>query len=120
MVCATGCGAFGTESTRFVIRVDTITAPATIAPSDTLRVRFEGVIGSSGCYRLESIELTQTIKSLDIRFIGENGAGFSVLCTAAISMLDHYEAKVPPIAGPFVITVRQPDGTTLTRTVAVQ
>ena len=112
-----GCGLLDSTDS-FVIRVDSISAPASIALADTLTARFFGSVGSDGCSRLERVEKRRDEGLIELRFHGTRKGG--VDCIQMPVSLDHEERIVPPLPDPFTIRVLQPDGAPLERVVGVQ
>lgn len=102
----------------FVIRVDSISTPASIAPADTLTARFFGPVGSDGCSRLDRVEKRREGGLLELRFHGTRKGG--VDCSQMPVSLNHEERLVPALPDPFTIRVLQPDGPALERAVRVQ
>ena len=115
-----GCGLFGPSAERFLIRVDSIGVPSTLAVSDTLTAHFYGRIESDGCSRLARVDKHLTSASLDITFTGEHRVPAGTDCIALAPTMHYLEVVAPPLGTPFVITVRQPDGSVLRRIVSVQ
>ena len=115
-----GCDLFGPSVERYLIRVDSIVAPVVVSPDDTLRVRFQGEVGPNGCYRLVRVAREVTTSSLEVIFHGEHRVDSGHDCTQAIVTMDHEETVEPPLAGPFKITVHQPDGSFRERVVTVE
>lgn len=113
-----GCSVLDPDD-EFVIRVDSISAPASVEPGEPLNVRFHGIIGSNLCYRLDRVERSATAEQLSIRFHGKKRGGFRD-CAQQPAVLEHEETISPPLQDPFTITVRQPSGAPLTRVVAIQ
>ena len=113
-----GCGWAGLGGpTKFIVRVDSISAPDAIAATDTLVVRFWGRIGATGCSRLDRVETAPGPGLFEITFHGERDDG---LCTQMPVSLIHDETILPPMQDPFTIRVRQPDGTTLIKSVRIR
>lgn len=115
-----GCGLFGPSAEHFLIRVDSIAVPASVAANDTLRARFFGAIGPDGCWTLESVDRQSTSASLDVTFHGKHYVPSGSVCTAMLVTLAHAELMAPPLDTPFTITVHEPDGSVLSRLVTVQ
>jgi hypothetical protein len=115
-----GCGLFGPSAEQFLIRVDSIAVPSSLAAGDTLTAHFYGRIGPDGCSRLARVDKQVTSASLDIAFTGEHRVPGGTDCIALSVAMNHAEVVAPPLGAPFVITVRQPDGSVLRRTVDVQ
>ena len=107
------------RSRKFIVRVDSIVAPATIAPNDTLIVWFFGYVGSDGCSYVEHVDKYLTVAELRVTFRGKFDGRPDVACTMAPVSLHHPEVVLPPRSSPFRIIVLQPDGTLLQRTVVV-
>jgi hypothetical protein len=114
-----GCSYFDTRE-EFVIRVQSIDAPETTKATDPLTVRFYGSIGANSCYQLHDVRSDRTQNSLNITFIGKVLQSRGSACMDQLALLEHAVTVQPPLKNPFVITVHQPDGTTLTRSVTVQ
>jgi hypothetical protein len=114
-----GCGnAFDIDTRRFVIAVDSISVPDTIAPNDTLTARFYGRSGPNRCFRPGSVERGRGPGLLELRFHGgriENGD-----CLQMPAVLDHIERVPPTVEDPFRIRVLQPDGSALQKIVRVR
>lgn len=120
LVLGTGAGCsslFGTDAHHFVIGVDSISVPDTIAPNSTLTARFFGGIGPNGCYQLDRVERVRSAGVLELRFHGTSTDGF---CPQVPSYLDHVEEVLPPVEDPFRIRVLQPDGPALEKVVRVR
>lgn len=112
-----GCGLLDSTDS-FVIRVDSISAPAAIAPADTLTARFFGPIGPDLCSRLVRVEKRSEPGVLELRFHGERDEDGD--CPQMPRFLDHEEEILPPLEDPFTIRILQPDGPALERVVRVQ
>jgi hypothetical protein len=113
-----GCGVLDPDD-RFVIRVDSISAPSSVEPGQPLNITFHGTIGNNLCYRLERVERSTTSQQLSIRFHGIKRGGFRD-CAQQPAVLEHEETMAPPLHDPFTITARQPSGAPLTRVVRIQ
>ncbi len=114
-----GCSnPFGSGTERFLIAVNSIAAPDTIAPSDTLTARFLGSIGSDGCSGLDRVERSRSTGLLELRFHGVRSEGG--YCPQQPQPLDHVEEVLPPVEDPFIIRVIQPDGSALEKVVRVR
>ena len=107
------------RSRKFIVRVDSIVAPATIASNDTLIVWFFGYVGNDGCSYVEHIDRYLTVTELRVTFRGKYDGRPDVACTMAPVSLQHPEVVLPPRNSPFKIIVLQPDGTLLQRAIAV-
>jgi hypothetical protein len=112
------CNPFGVETDRFIIAVDSMLAPESVAGEDTLVARFWGRIGPDLCSRLDRVDLGRGSHFITLRFHGvrrEEGD-----CPHMPALLDHRETIPPPLEDPFTIQVLQPDGTSLEREVRVR
>ena len=114
------CGLFAPSTDHFLIRVDSIAVPTTVAANDTLAARFYGPIGPDGCWGLVRVDRQATSASLDVTFHGIHQVRSGSACTQQPVALDHVEAVAPPLSTPFTITVHQPDGSLLRRVVTLQ
>lgn len=114
---AAGCELFGDDVSVHVVRVDSISAPLTIAPAQPLEIVFHGMVGSDGCSRLSEVEKESGPDHLTIRFVAERSGG---QCTQMPVPLNHVETVPPPLHNPFTITVLQPSGPPLVQVVQVQ
>ena len=112
-----GCDALFGHTDHFVIHVDSIAAPATVAAADTLYARFFGTIGPDGCWSLAAADFQVTTSALDVTFRGEHRERPGYDCTQMVVQLDMTMAVPPPVHTPFTITVHQPDGSKLRRLV---
>lgn len=100
------------NTARFVISVDSISAPEAIGPTDTLIARFRGPLGPDWCSGLERVEKSRLSGLLQIRFHGKRRTG-SFDCAQEPVMLDYVERIPPPLEDPFTIRVLQRDGAAL-------
>jgi len=103
-----GCNATGLTTRQFVARVDSISAPDTIAATSTLRFQVWGTLGPDLCSRLESVEKRRFAGGIELRFRGARTSGGN--CAQMPAALRYEETITPPIVDPFTIRVLQPDG----------
>lgn len=115
-----GCGILGPDITRYVVEVDSVSAPAAVAPGEGFTARFHGTIGSDLCHSLERVERVREDDALTIRFHGIERRDPGTDCAHAISILDHEERVAPPVDRPFTLEVLQPDGSTLEEVVRAE
>lgn len=104
------------RSRNFIVRVDSIVAPATTAPTDTVIVWFFGYVGNNGCSSVERVDRYQTSTELRVTFRGKYDGRPGIGCTQAPVSLHHPEVVLPPRGAPFSVIVLQPDGSELRRT----
>ena len=97
---STACGnAFDVDTEGFVIAVDSISVPDTIAAGDVLTAHFYGMVGPNQCYRLGRVERGRGPGLLEVRFHGERtGTGD---CLQMPAVLDHTEEVSPPMEDSF-------------------
>jgi hypothetical protein len=112
----TGCDILGYGDERFVVRVDSISAPAAVDAGTALAVQFHGWVGPNGCSSLSRVEKRAAPQLLEIRFHGVRRSGN---CTQMPVSLDHAERVEPPLSDPLTIRVLQPGGASLERVVRV-
>ena len=107
------------EPTYFQVAVDSLTyEPGSPAAGDTLYVRFWGYIGSSTCERFWRFTTVRDSRRLTVEAWGQNTC--ERICGATMQYLQHEWLEVSPLyGGPFVIAVRQPDGSELADTLLV-
>jgi hypothetical protein len=115
IVILSACDVFGPRTESYVIRVDSIDAPAVVAQGQAFDVVFSGGIGSDGCSTLARVERTMTADTLRVRFHGERRRGGK--CTLMPTRLEHTERVTPPVNDPFVVLAIQPTGPPLITTV---
>jgi hypothetical protein len=111
-----GCDILGFGDESFVVRVDSISAPAEVDAGTALEVQFHGYVGPDGCSSLSRVEKRVAPQLLEIRFHGVRRSGN---CTQMPVPLEHTERAEPPLSDPFTIRVLQPDGASLERVVRV-
>lgn len=120
LAVSAGCiNPFGRGTEHFLITVNSIAAPDTIAPGDTLTARFSGAIGPDGCSGLDRVERSRSAGLIELRFHGVRSEGGGD-CLQHPVALDHVEEILPPVEDPFMIRVRQPDGSVLEKVVRVR
>jgi hypothetical protein len=117
-VVITSCDILAISTSRFIVRVDSISAPDAIGVSETLSVVFRGSVGADGCSRIARVERRRTPNSLDVAFHGERTR--SGECTQMPVSLDHEEQIAPPLEDPFTVRVLQPSGPALEKLVQVR
>ena len=109
----------GCEPTYFQVAVDSLTyEPNSPAAGDTLFVRFWGYIGPNTCERFWRFETVRDSHRLEVEAWGQNTC--ERVCGHLLQYLQYEWLEVSPLySGPFVIVVRQPDGSELADTLLV-
>lgn len=118
MLAAGGCDTVDIGDSEFTIKVDSISGPAAIGASETLRITFHGVIGPDGCWRLDDVVKARAPDLLVLTFLGRQARGDG--CYQAVVILRHEELVAPPRTSPFRIRVNQPSGADLEKVVLNQ
>lgn len=110
----------GNEIVYFGIAIDSVSVPSTWQIGGNMTVRFWGTIGPDQCWQLNNIDRDRTTSSYTIEFRGQHVDRND--CPQTESLLD-YEDVLTPLGGqdnPFTVTVKQPTGANIVRTVTVQ
>jgi hypothetical protein len=116
----TGAETDDQQAEYLVADVDSIDAPSQIAPSDTLRVRLVGTVGSDGCHSFERFDVGRSSGRLTLMPIVKHTTGEGIACTEAIVPLNRTYTAPPPFAeGSLTVTVPQPDQPDVTTSVRV-
>jgi hypothetical protein len=118
LIATVHCNPPSSANAEFRVHVDSIRAPASIAPAETLSITFFGFIGSNLCSRLARIDKGVGPSVLAITFYGERSD--SQDCQQMPALLEHTEHLPPPLEDPFIIRVQQPTGPPLEKVVRVQ
>ena len=116
------CSLLGDSKTveRFTVRVDSVAVPEQVGAMDTLAVELLGQLGPNGCYGLQRIKAERRSSALHLTVIGRVVRGEDVVCTDALVPLHATYKAAPPLEGPFQVTIHQPGGEVIQRTVQVQ
>jgi hypothetical protein len=115
----TSCS-IGNDITYFKIAIDSVSVPTTWQIGGNMTVRFWGTIGPDMCWMLNTVDRDRTANSYTITFNGQHVARND--CPKTESTVD-YEDVLTPVGGqnnPFTVTVVQPTGPNIVRTVTVQ
>jgi hypothetical protein len=112
------CDRSPVEPAQYVIKVDSISAPASVGYAEPFTVTFHGTVGGSSCYSLRRVEREYSAGAVDFVFIGER-------CTSGNGRLLVVALNQPELVrisrlGPVTIRVRQPDGSILTEDLVVR
>ena len=117
LLAGAGCGILGNGTRNFTVKVDSILVAASVAAEEHLAVRFVGMVGPNGCYRLADAVTGRSPDLLQIEFQGEYR---DALCTQEPVYLDYQVNLAPPFSDPFTIRALQPSGPPLEKSVRVQ
>ena len=110
----------GNEIVYFQIEMDSVSVPTTWQLGGNMTVRFWGTIGPDQCWMLNTVDRDRTASSYTIEFRGQHVIRSD--CPSTESVVD-YEDVLTPVGGqnnPFTVTVKQPNGQDIVRTVTVQ
>ncbi|MFO7653977.1 MAG: hypothetical protein R6X25_09165 [Candidatus Krumholzibacteriia bacterium] len=108
-------------SQHYVIEVDSLAAPATAAPGDTLAVRFWGWVGPNACHRFEGFEDELRDHGVDLTLWTHYQRRADQHCEPRNVWLEGEIYRVGPLpAGLFTVTVHQPDGSVLVHETMVE
>ena len=108
------------EVSYFVVRVDSISIPDTIAHSDTLKIKFYGTIGGNSNYSFDHFETYGTTSNVSIKVWGKyvaNDGAYEVISTLQDNNIEY--KKILSAVGVFKIYIYQPDSTVLSDSVVV-
>jgi hypothetical protein len=108
------------EEQEFVIKVDSVRAPAVVSVGASFDIEFFGTIGPSTCYRLKEYQLAKSSTTADITLVGAHPAE-SRTCGDAFTSVQGLRITIsPPTADPFAVRIHQPDNTVLLKTIRVE
>ena len=103
---------------EITLEVSELAAPASVSPSGPLSLTLTVVSG--GCRRFDGIRASRAANQLTLEARGIDSSGPTTACTADIRFEPKtYEAQ-GPFTDPIVVTVVQPNGNLLIRTVRVK
>ncbi len=96
----------------FQIKVDSISHPHAIMLGDTAAIRFYGTVGPDGCHSFSHFLVIRQPRAVDFVVWGKRT--IATACPAVMVYLDGRTYRyLPSLRGTLVITVHQPDGSTL-------
>jgi hypothetical protein len=100
------------ETVLFQIKVDSISHPRAIMLGDTAAIRFYGTVGPDGCHSFSRFLVIRQPRAVDFVVWGKRT--IATACPAVMVYLDGRTYRyLPSQRGMLVITVHQPDGSTL-------
>lgn len=104
----------------FIIRIDKITASDTISVTDSLTIKFDGVVGTNGCNKFKYFEVVNKLKEIHITVWGTR-PNYDTVCPTVMVYLNGKEYKTKfEKTGLNKIVVHQPDNSTSIDSVFVQ
>jgi len=116
---AAGCGSvFEPDKRSVILPITRINVPSTVTPGASFSAAF--IIQSGGCTRFERVETTKTDRALTVLARGTQAIGSNISCPQDIRYDTVVEVVTPPLANPFSVIGKQPDGTETTAQVLVQ
>lgn len=120
VVGGTGCSYFTkSELEPVIIKVDSVTTVGTVSMTSALQLRFWGAVGPTSCYGYDRIAFTRTAGRIDVTVHGNRLTNASC-ATVVVPLPSSAMIEVaPPLQNPMTVQVRQPDGSSLTKTIAV-
>jgi hypothetical protein len=103
----------------FKIKVDKISIPDTISSSDTLTLKFWGLVGTDGFHKFEEFETKLIGNDLHITLWGTK-PNFETACPTVMVYLDGKEFKTTiNQSGNYRIIIHQPDNSLLIESLVV-
>jgi len=97
------------ETQEFVIKVDSIQLPDSVAINQQFDVKFFGTIGSNGCYSFADFIASEDSTSLSLMLKGHHEVSENQVCSQVMVMLNGkvYSHKFP-VAGQYRIRIINP------------
>jgi len=114
------CGVIDPAPTEFMIKADSIVGPNAVSGGASFTQTIYGYVGPSGCFRFKEFRMSQTQHLVDVTIIGYRNDGPDVVCTASLEFMQQTLTVSPPMSNPLTISIRQPDGTVLTKTISIE
>jgi len=113
----TGCGSPFDPGRTITLPITTVDAPAAVNAGDGVVVRV--TVESGGCRVFQGVQAQRAPGRLTLTARGHDSSGPRFSCPADIRS-DVREIRIePPLADPFIVAARQPDGSETTRTIRV-
>ena len=106
-------------SSKFIVRVDSLSHVAFAALNDTIAIRFFGTIGPDGCYSFSHFETATHTSALDITVYGQHQE--ASVCPQVMVYLAGREFRfIPAQMGWLKVNVHQPDNSVLRDSIIVK
>lgn len=117
--CSTEPDQDDSRYTSFKIKVDKVLIPDTISSSDTLTVKFWGLVGTNGCHEFKEFETRLIGSDLHITLWGAR-PNFETGCPDVMVYLDGSEYKTTfQQSGNYRIIIHQPDNSLLIESLVI-
>jgi len=103
----------------FVIKVDSIHLPVTVAADSSFDIEFYGTVGFNGCVSFKTFDRTVRNNEITIKTIGTYSN--SQVCPTVMVYLDGQKLNMTiPFPGVYNVKVVQPTGGSLSRQITVR
>lgn len=94
---------------EFMISIDSINMPDTLAVGSVLKLQFYGIIGEDQCYRFKRFIVDKNISGYKIKVIGERIFPVDSICSGESTLLDGRHLSLPVTeAGTYGIMIENP------------
>jgi len=107
------------EYREYKILADSIQVPASATASESLPIRVFAELGN-GCHSFSHFQAEKTESRVDLVAWGRQDIRKGIACDDILVMMDETHIISPPYQNPFQVAYDQPDGATLSATVAIQ
>lgn len=104
---------------QYIIRVDSLTAPASVAANDSLPLKFYGAL-PDGCHQYSHLEALVGPQRVEVTVFGTMKTGKNVACTLIYGIVSPTLKAPPPHTNPVTVVIHQPNGSELTRQIPVK
>ncbi|WP_411280919.1 hypothetical protein [Gemmatimonas sp.] len=115
---ASACGIVEPNSREYGVPIDSITGPLVATRGSIVEQKLYGLVGANGCASVSEVKVVPqaATTTVEVRARYKNGN-----CTQMPIYLNGYAVQLPvPNAATFTVSVKQPNGRLLTRTLIVQ
>jgi hypothetical protein len=104
----------------FRIQIDSVNVPTSLTTNDTLVIKLYGYIGNDTCYWFHHFQSVKEDHSLQLAVWGIHNVAYRKGCPGSQVYLNGQQYRVYPLlSGVFEISVQQPDGMWLKKSVTV-